>query len=128
MKTVERPESLSDDLLLSRVEELVRRSRRVEAELIWHLAEVDRRMLYRREACSSMFDYATARLHLSEAEAFLRIAVARVSHRFPIVLRMLADGRLHLSAIAKLASHLTDENCDALLARPPTARSATSRS
>jgi hypothetical protein len=117
MTTVERPESLSDDLLLARVEELVRRSRRVEAELIWHLAEVDRRRLYRREACPSMHVYATARLHLSDAEAYLRITVARVSRRFPIVLRMLADGRLHLSAIAKLAPHLGQDNCDTLLAQ-----------
>jgi hypothetical protein len=117
VSTVERPESLSDDLLLARVEELVRRSRRVEAELIWHLAEVDRRRLYRREACPSMHLYATARLHLSDAEAYLRITVARVARRFPVVLRMLADGRLHLSAIAKLAPHLRQENCDMLLAQ-----------
>jgi hypothetical protein len=117
VNTVERPESLTDDLLLARVEELVRRSRRVEAELIWHLAEVDRRRLYRREACPSMHVYATARLHLSDAEAYLRITVARVARRFPVVLRMLADGRLHLSAIVKLAPHLGRENCDALLAQ-----------
>jgi hypothetical protein len=117
VSTVERPESLSDDLLLARVEELVRRSRRAEAELIWHLAEVDRRRLYRREACPSMHVYATARLHLSDAEAYLRITVARVSRRFPVVLRMLADGRLHLSAIAKLAPHLGQDNCDTLLAQ-----------
>jgi hypothetical protein len=65
MTTVLRLESLSDDALLARVEEVTRRSRRVEAELVWHLAEVDRRMLYRREACSSMHVYATSRLHLS---------------------------------------------------------------
>jgi hypothetical protein len=112
-----RPEVLSDDALLARVEELVGRSRRVEAELVWHLAEVDARKLYLREACPSMHVYATSRLHLSDAEAYLRITVARVSRRFPLVLRMLADGRLHLSAIARLSPHLRDENCEALLAR-----------
>jgi hypothetical protein len=110
-------ETLSDDALLARLDEVVKRGRRVEAELIWHLAEVDRRRLYRREACQSMFVYATSRLRLSEAEAFLRITVARVSRRFPSVLTMLADGRLHLSAIAKLAPHLRDDDGEALLAR-----------
>jgi hypothetical protein len=118
MKTaVLRPEMLSDDALLARVHELVARSRRVEAELVWHLAEVDARKLYLREACSSMHVYATSRLHLSDAEAFLRIRAARVSRRFPVVLRMLADGRIHLSAIAKLSPHLRDTDGEAVLAR-----------
>jgi hypothetical protein len=70
---------LTDDAWLARVEELVGRSRRVEAELVWHLAEVDARKLFLREACPSMHFYATSRLHLSDAEAYLRITVARVS-------------------------------------------------
>ena len=64
-----------------------------------------------------MFVYCTERLHLSEAEAYLRIAAARASREHPTILAMLADGRLHLTAIAKLAPHLTPENRDALLQR-----------
>jgi hypothetical protein len=112
-----RLDDISDDVLLARVADLVGRSRRVEAELIAHLAEVDRRRLYLREACPSMHVYATARLHLSDAEAYLRITAARLSRRFPMVLAMLADGRLHLSAIAKLAPHLHEDNAEVLLGR-----------
>jgi len=64
-----------------------------------------------------MFAYCTDVLHLSEAEAYLRIAAARASREHPMLLDMLADGRLHLSGIAKLAPHLTRENRDALLDR-----------
>src|SRR6266545_3638570 len=78
---------------------------------------VDRRRLYLREACPSMHVYATQRLRMSDAEAYLRITVARVSRRLPVVLALLADGRLHLSAIAKLAPHLGNENGEALLGR-----------
>jgi hypothetical protein len=78
-----RLDSISDDVLLARVAEMVGRSRRVEAELVWHMAEVDRRRLYLREACPSMHVYATTRLHLSDAEAYLRITAARLSRRFP---------------------------------------------
>jgi hypothetical protein len=112
-----RLDSISDDVLLARVAELVGRSRQVEAELVWHLAEVDRRRLYHREACPSMHVYATTRLHLTDAEAYLRITAARLSRRFPMVLAMLADGRLHLSAIAKLAPHLREDNAEVLLGR-----------
>src|SRR5262245_48706747 len=57
---------LSDGELLRRTGELAARGRRLEAALIAHMAEVDRRKLYRDEACSSMFAYATERLRLSE--------------------------------------------------------------
>jgi hypothetical protein len=110
-------EALSDDILIARLVDLLGRSRGVEAELVAHMAEVDARRLYLREACPSMHAYATERLHLSDAEAYLRITVARLSRRFPVVLDMLADGRHHLSGIARLAPHLRDEGGAELLAR-----------
>ena len=64
-----------------------------------------------------MFVYCTERLNLSEHEAYLRITVARASREHPVLLEMLADGRLHLSAIAKLAPWLTEVNRESLLAR-----------
>ncbi len=110
-------DSISDDELLERLSTLVDRHRRCEAEVVAHIAEVDARRLYLGKACSSMFAYAVELLHLSEHEAYLRIACARASRRFPVLLDMLADGRLHLSAVAKLAPHLSEENAEALLAR-----------
>ena len=110
-------ETLSDELLVARLVDLLGRSRRVEAELVAHIAEVDARRLYLREACPSMHAYATERLHLSDAEAYLRITVARLSRRLPIVLDMLADGRLHLSGVARLAPHVGDHGGAELLAR-----------
>src|SRR5262249_8766997 len=41
----------------------------------------------------------------------------RAAREHPMLLAMLADGRLHLSGIAKLAPHLTAENRDELLRR-----------
>ncbi len=112
--------SMSDDELLRRLADLLRQSRRVEADLVAHIAEVDERRLYAREASPSMFAYCTEVLRLSEAEAYLRIAAARASREHPVLLAMLADGRLHLTAIAKVAPHLTRDNRDnrdTLLAR-----------
>jgi hypothetical protein len=109
--------SLSDDELLRRLSALTRDSRRVEADLIAHIAEVDERRLYAREAAPSMFAYCTEVLHLSEPEAYLRIAVARASRQHPMLLTMLAEGRLHLSGIERLAPHLTPKNREALLKR-----------
>jgi hypothetical protein len=108
---------VSDDDLLRRLSSLLGDSRRVEADLADHIAEVDDRRLYAREACSSMFAYCTEVLHLSEAEAGLRITVARAVREHSSILEMLADGRLHLSGIAMLRPHLTAENAAGLLER-----------
>jgi hypothetical protein len=109
--------NIPDDVLLRRLAELLRESRRVESDLVEHIAEVDARRLYAREAAPSMFAYCTEVLHLSEAEAYLRIAVARASRHHPVLLELLRDGRLHLTGIAKLAPILTADNRDALLER-----------
>jgi hypothetical protein len=66
--------SISDDELIRRLSDLLGQSRRNEAELVAHIGEVDRRRLFAREAAPSMFAYCTETLHLSEAEANLRIA------------------------------------------------------
>ncbi|MCP4902282.1 MAG: hypothetical protein GY906_35395, partial [bacterium] len=108
--------SMSDDALLRRVPELLKNSRHVEAELIAHLAEVDLRRLYARTS-SSLYSYSTSVLHMSEYEALLRMRVARASRKHPVLLEMLADGRLHLSGIDKLAPVLTPDNCEVLVAR-----------
>jgi hypothetical protein len=109
--------SIPDDELLQRLAEILRDSRSTEGDLVAHIGEVDRRRLYARSASPSMFRYCIHVLHLSEPEAYLRIVAARAARKHPVLLAMLADGRLHLSGIAKLAPHLTRENRDALLGR-----------
>jgi hypothetical protein len=76
-------------------------------ELVAHIGEMDEGRLYARFAFPSIFADCTSALHLSEAEAYKRITVARAARRHPALLEMLRDGRLHLSAIAMLAPLLT---------------------
>jgi len=62
-----------------------------------------------------MFTYCTQVLHLAEHVAFNRIEAARAVRRFPIILELLSDGRIHLSAVRLLAPHLTEANCESVL-------------
>jgi hypothetical protein len=120
MKQTLQPKSfskISDDALLRRLSELVHQSRRVEAELVAHIGEVEDRRLYAREAVPSMFVFCTKMLHLSEHEAYLRIRVARAARKHPMLLDMLSDGRLFLSGIALLAPFLTEANRETVLGR-----------
>jgi hypothetical protein len=108
---------LSDDELLRRLGDLVEQAHRVEADLVAHIGEVDGRRLFSRFAFPSMFAYCTQHLHLSEAEAYRRITVARAARLHPSLLVRLRDGRLHLSGAATLVPLLTTDNAGALLDR-----------
>ena len=87
-----------------------------EAALIASLAEFDARRLYLAAGCSSLFTYCTQVLHLSEHAAYGRIEAARAARRFPVLLDLLADGALTLTAVCLVATHLTAENNRELLA------------
>jgi len=108
---------LSDDALLERVGELVRRERRATAQLIGALAELERRKLYLAQGCASMFTYCTQVLHLSEHAAYNRIEAARAAMRFPAILEQLENGSITLTAVRLLAPLLTLANHEGILAQ-----------
>ena len=126
MRNITDLDALSDDDLLCRLSRLAGQSRDVTADLVAHIGEVDRRRLFAREATSSMFVYCTQVLHLSECAAYLRIAVARAARTYPVLLEMLRDGRLHLTAIKNIAPLLFDAADDT--AREEILRCATHKS
>jgi hypothetical protein len=108
--------TLGDEELLATLRHLLTEERTLSARWLVHLGEVDARGLYREHAYGSMFEYCVQALHLSEAEAYLRIGAARLGRQFPRVLGMFAAGELHLSALKLLAPVLTQENAEELLA------------
>ena len=101
---------LSDDGLLTRVEDLARRSRAVTVELLAHLGELERRKLHRGQGYGRLLAYCTEVLKFSEASAYNRLQAARAARRFPLVLDLLASGRVNLTTVRLLAPHLTEEN------------------
>jgi hypothetical protein len=113
-----RPRSLShlaDGVLLGELNTLIARGRGTTAEMLLYLAEVDRRRLYVPAGYSSMYVYCLAVLGFSEGSACQRLRAARAARHFPVILEMVADGRLHLSGAALLARYLTGANAKELL-------------
>ena len=90
-------------------------SRRLVAELIAQLGEVEERRLHFAAACSSMFAYCL-RLGMTEDEAYRRIEVARLARRYPAIFPLLAAGDISPSVVALLRHHLSDGNHLELLA------------
>ncbi len=103
-------QNLSNDQLTRQVVQLNRKQHLVDAELLLYLGELDCRKVYRNLACSSMFDFLTARLGQSEDVAYRWMWGARLLRAFPLVYELLANGRLHLSALMLLKPHLSEEN------------------
>ena len=106
---------LSDDELIVRLRGHVGKGHVWNAELLAYLVEVEDRRLERVHACSSMWDFCTRKLGMSESEAQRRIAAARVVRRFPHVLGVIERGELQLCALYALRNHLTTDNVDELL-------------
>ncbi len=89
-------EGVSDESLEQTVSRLLRAERQVTARLLAHLAEIEERRVHLKQAFSSMFDYCLS-LGMSEDEAGRRLCAAGVAKRFPLVYRLLDQGRLSLS-------------------------------
>jgi hypothetical protein len=107
---------LSDDELVASIQRVASTERVTTSELVAHLAELDTRDIHLRQGYPSLFAYCRQVLSLSEHEAYNRIEVARAARRFPIILELLADGSVSLTAVRLLAPHLTPENHRSVLA------------
>ena len=93
---------VSNEALEANLSKLLGAGARVEARVVAHLAEVEARRVHPLVGCSSLYDYCRRRLGLSDYEAFVRIAAARVARKFPIVFEMLDRRKLHLTAICEV--------------------------
>jgi 5-methylcytosine-specific restriction endonuclease McrA len=85
------------------------------AKFLARIAEYDVRKRYLSAGYPSMFAYCVERLHLSDDAAVKRIQAARAARQYPALFDAVADGRLHLTAVRLLASHLTPENMAELI-------------
>src|SRR4249920_4208286 len=108
---------ITDRTLIDRLRRLVRADRTLSARLLVHLGEVDARGLFREYAFASMFAYCVDELHMSEAQAYLRIQAARLGRQFPLIVQLFAKGSLHLTTIKLLGPHLTPDNYVQVLER-----------
>ena len=102
--------NLKDKELLEKFNVLVREEKEATAQVVAHLAEIDRRKLYADEGYSSLFSYCVEKFHYSESEAFLRIQAARLVHTSPEVIGLLEDNKATLTTLKLIAPHITSQN------------------
>jgi len=107
---------LSDRQVLDRLLKLHLTSAEVMADLLCHLAEVERRRLHLREATRSLFAYAVEVLHCTEDQAWRRVTAAQTATQFPVIFDLVASGELTLTSVNTLRAVLTQENHAEVLA------------
>ena len=91
------------------------RERATTAGLLVLIAEFDRRKLYRDDGYDSMHAWCVTELNMSDYTAYAYVRTARLSRRFPVILPMLADARLNVTAIVQLKPYLRAGNVEQLL-------------
>jgi hypothetical protein len=102
--------NLSDREVLEQLKKSLAEERHYMARVLTLIAEVDRRKLYAQFAASSCFVFVTKYLALSEGAAYKRIHVGRAAIKYPIILNLVAQGKLHLSGLCVLTPKLTEQN------------------
>ena len=100
---------LSDSQLLRQTQDLVQEERKLTTEVLWHLKEVEARLLHLRVGCSSLFDYCVRELKYSEAAASRRIQAMRLLKEVPETAQALEEGKLNLSNVSAVQSFLNRE-------------------
>jgi len=107
---------LSDSTLLDSARRHRSLERGATAHLLADLGEIETRGLHLAHSYSSLYGWCRKELDLGEQAALKRVRASRAARRFPEILAMVADGRLHLSAIVLLKPRLTEETADDLFA------------
>ncbi len=110
--TVEVPRPLrtvSNEVLLSSLRELVAVERSTTAEILEFIREVDQRRLYLKKGFSSLFVFLTEDLGYSNAAAQRRIQSARLLERLPEIKAGISSGAVTLSQASLLASVFNQE-------------------
>src|SRR6185503_8485584 len=108
-------EHLADDSLLDGLHLRARQDSENTADLLADIGETARRKLYVHHGYSSMETYLVRVLHFSHDAAKKRVQVARKGWLLPAVFEAIADGRVHLSGMARLAPFIDEENVHELI-------------
>jgi len=101
--------ALSDSQLLNEIQLLVAQERKLTSVVLWHLKEIEQRMLHLKKGYSSIFEYAVKELHYSEASAARRVGAMRLLKDCPEISKSIEEGTLNLSSVTAVQTFLRRE-------------------
>jgi hypothetical protein len=102
-------QKLSDSELMQKLRAAVSEERRVLAEVLDYLREVDRRKLFANIGHTSLWDFCVKELGYSDGCAMRRIASMRLLRDLPEVWEELLEGRQTLSSLSQAQQFFRNE-------------------
>ena len=103
-------EGLSDKKLLSELEKLDYKERRLKVLVLLYLSEINTRKLYLPLGFSSLFDFCTYHLRYTRATAARRIRSARAAAKYPEALALLLSGEINITTLSMIGDILDQDN------------------
>lgn len=101
---------LTDKQLLIDTKSLASYERKITAQLLHHLKEIESRKLFSEIGHRSLFSYMTSELGFSESAAIRRINAARMLKSIPELEKKIENGDLTLSNLNKAADKFKQDN------------------
>ena len=99
---------MTDNELIQITKLKVKAEKKLTAEIISYLEEINNRRLYVEYKCDSLFKFCVRILKYSQGEASLRVKAVRVAKRLPEIKDKLETSKVSLSSLATLESFLTN--------------------
>lgn len=106
-------QSLEKSELIKRTREIVALERRTTLEMIEHLREIERRLLFLEFGYSSLFEFSVKYLGLSEGSAQRKISAMRLIRDVPEAMEKLASGEITLSNASQVQTAFRAVKMDA---------------
>ncbi|HAZ13664.1 MAG: hypothetical protein A2X86_16280 [Bdellovibrionales bacterium GWA2_49_15] len=101
---------ISDKELHQKTQAAAKKEKLSTLELLRHLAEVHRRVLYAEHGYSTLHKYVMSELGYSEAESWTRIQAMKLIQTSELAEERIAEGMLSLSNAAEVQKHLQEFN------------------
>jgi hypothetical protein len=106
---------LTDNALVSRLESLRGKERKIQLDILLYIVEVEKRKLYLLRGYNSLFEFCTRHLKYSASAAMRRIKASRCIKDFPVIKTMLLNGEIDLTSISRIERIIKKENSKDLL-------------
>ena len=99
---------LTKDELHQNTVSLAKKERLSTVEVLWHLREIERRMLYAEMGYRDLREYCVQELKYSEGAAWRRISAMRVLKEMPEIEDKIEAGKLNLTQLSLVRAHFRE--------------------
>ena len=114
-KVIKQLRGLSNKKLLSDLEDLNNKERKLQVLVLLYISEIDNRDLYLPMGYTSLFEFCMGHLGYTRSTAARRIRSARTAAKHPKALEMLRSGEINITTLSMISEILDRDNHSEIL-------------